>query len=69
MQAVYKDDKFEVIPKPNVSEWEWRIKCLDCPGKLYITGAGETLENFELHLKNRLHRRRVNDRMRNASIA
>lgn len=31
--------------------------------QLYITGGGETLNNYELHLKNRLHRRRVNDRI------
>ncbi|KAJ7794315.1 hypothetical protein B0H14DRAFT_2923586 [Mycena olivaceomarginata] len=57
------EDKFEVLPKATAVGWEWRLKCLDCPGKLYITGGGETLNNYELHLKNRLHRRRVNDRI------
>ncbi|KAJ7209739.1 hypothetical protein GGX14DRAFT_631874, partial [Mycena pura] len=69
MQAEWKNDKFEVICKANASEWEWRIKCVDCPGKVYITGPGETLNNYELHLKNRLHRQRVSDRMRNSSIS
>ncbi|KAJ6495779.1 hypothetical protein C8R47DRAFT_973680 [Mycena vitilis] len=69
MHARYHEDRFEVICKPNVSGWEWRIKCLDCPGKLYITGGGETLNNFELHLKNRLHRKRVTDRVHDPTIA
>ncbi|KAJ7772140.1 hypothetical protein DFH07DRAFT_734187 [Mycena maculata] len=70
MQAEYRNDKFEVILKSNAAQTpEWRLKCLDCPGKVYITGPGETLNNYELHLKNRLHRQRVNDRMVNSSIA
>ncbi|KAF7321532.1 hypothetical protein MKEN_00674100 [Mycena kentingensis (nom. inval.)] len=67
LQSEYKNDKFEVICKANATEWEWRVKCLDCPGKVYITGPGETLTNYELHLKNRQHRTRVTERMRNAS--
>ncbi|KAJ7496936.1 hypothetical protein FB451DRAFT_1019113 [Mycena latifolia] len=68
MQAEWKNDRFDVITKPNAANGpEWRIKCLDCPGKVYITGPGETLSNYELHLKNRLHRQRVNDRMGNSS--
>ncbi|KAJ7350474.1 hypothetical protein DFH08DRAFT_694954 [Mycena albidolilacea] len=63
LQSRYEEDKFEVLPKATAVGWEWRLKCLDCPGKLYITGGGETLNNYELHLKNRLHRRRVNDRI------
>ncbi|KAF7362225.1 hypothetical protein MVEN_00568700 [Mycena venus] len=37
LQARYRDDRFEVLPKATAVEWEWRLKCLDCPGKLYIT--------------------------------
>lgn len=40
-----------------------RIKCLDCPGKLYTPGPGMTTDNFEVHLKNRGHRERVNARV------
>ncbi|KAJ7502953.1 hypothetical protein B0H11DRAFT_1711497 [Mycena galericulata] len=70
MQAEYKNDKFEAILKSTAAQTpEWRLKCLDCPGKVYITGPGETLSNYELHLKNRLHRQRVNDRMVNSSIS
>lgn len=32
-----------------------RIKCLDCPGKLYNAGPDQTVNNFETHLKNRAH--------------
>ncbi|KAF8958931.1 hypothetical protein BDZ97DRAFT_1839880, partial [Flammula alnicola] len=65
MQARYPNDRFEVIlRKVNASSTpEWRIKCLDCPGKLYTPGPGETLSNYDVHLKNRQHRQRVNDRL------
>ncbi|KAF9473240.1 SNF5-domain-containing protein [Pholiota conissans] len=65
MQQRYPNDKFEVIlRKVNASSTpEWRIKCLDCPGKLYTPGPGETLSNYDVHLKNRQHRQRVNDRL------
>ncbi|KAF8208209.1 hypothetical protein K438DRAFT_1961718 [Mycena galopus ATCC 62051] len=69
MQEKWRNDKFEVILRKvnSASTPEWRIKCLDCPGKLYTPGPGETLSNYEVHLKNRLHRQRVNDRMGNSS--
>ncbi|PPQ70557.1 hypothetical protein CVT26_013144 [Gymnopilus dilepis] len=41
----------------------WRIRCADCPGKIYYPGPGETLANFDVHLKNREHRRRVSERV------
>ncbi|KIM36135.1 hypothetical protein M413DRAFT_320258 [Hebeloma cylindrosporum] len=65
MQARYPNDRFEVIlRKVNATSTpEWRIKCLDCPGKLYTPGPGETLSNYDVHLKNRQHRQRVNDRL------
>lgn len=40
-----------------------RIRCHDCPGKLYTPGPGTTVENFEVHLKNRQHRERVDARV------
>ena len=40
-----------------------RIRCLDCPGKLYVTGPGMTAERFEAHLKNRKHREAVDKRL------
>ncbi len=39
-----------------------RIRCLDCPGKLYTPGPAMTVENFEVHLKNRQHKERVEER-------
>ncbi|KAL4072221.1 hypothetical protein J3A83DRAFT_4092750 [Scleroderma citrinum] len=65
LQAKYPDDRFEAIlrkPAPKAAP-EWRIKCLDCPGKLYNPGPGDTLSNYEVHLRNRQHRLRVNNRL------
>ncbi|KAL0578552.1 SWI/SNF chromatin-remodeling complex subunit [Marasmius crinis-equi] len=63
-QSKYPNDKFEIALRKMSpgSEAEWRIKCIDCPGKLYKPGPGETLSNFEVHLKNRQHRQRVDER-------
>lgn len=82
MQTKYPDDKFEVILRKTANSQipEWRVKCLDCPGKvcpsyhtpraeispsvqLYTPGPGETLTNYEVHLKNRQHRQKVNNRV------
>ncbi|KAF9045336.1 hypothetical protein BJ165DRAFT_1404543 [Panaeolus papilionaceus] len=68
----YRDDRLEVVLR-NVqtsTTLEWRLKCLDCPGKLYTPGPGETLSNFEVHLRNRGHRHNVNERVqRLANVA
>ncbi|EEB97402.1 hypothetical protein MPER_03286 [Moniliophthora perniciosa FA553] len=66
-QNKHPEDKFEVVwKKANANaEAGWRIKCIDCPGKLYKIGPGETLSNFDIHLKNRQHRQRVNERLAN----
>ncbi|KAF9078558.1 hypothetical protein BDP27DRAFT_16591 [Rhodocollybia butyracea] len=65
-QGKYPNDKFEVVLR-KVGEGgspEWRIKCVDCPGKLYKPGPEETLSNFEVHLnRNKQHRQRVDDRI------
>ncbi|WVQ95720.1 hypothetical protein IAU59_002819 [Kwoniella sp. CBS 9459] len=60
MRAKYPRDDFVVIQKPRPAEMhdapiEWRAKCMDCPGRIYSLGPGETLLNFEVHLKNRAH--------------
>ncbi|KAG2035586.1 hypothetical protein BDR03DRAFT_867775, partial [Suillus americanus] len=68
LQEQYPDDKFEAIlrrPAPRAIP-EWRMKCLDCPGKLYNSGPGDTLQNYEVHLRNRQHRLRVNARLTQA---
>ncbi|TFY50844.1 hypothetical protein EVG20_g11296, partial [Dentipellis fragilis] len=60
----YPNDRFDFLPRQTPGNaMQWRIKCLDCPGKLYMPGPGETLNNFDVHLRNRLHRSKVNDRL------
>jgi SWI/SNF-related matrix-associated actin-dependent regulator of chromatin subfamily B protein 1 len=36
MQARYPDDKFDIILRRAAAgqPFEWRVKCLDCPGKV-----------------------------------
>ncbi|TIB61421.1 hypothetical protein E3P78_02759 [Wallemia ichthyophaga] len=62
----YPNDRFVIIDKPPQSadgSPEWRIKCLDCPGKMYTPGPGLNVENFEKHLKNRQHKQKVGIRL------
>ena len=40
-----------------------RIKCKDCPGKLYTPGPEMGVNNFEVHLRNKLHREKVDERV------
>lgn len=42
---------------------QWRVKCPDCPGKIYTLGPGETLDNFEAHAKYRTHTANVQARI------
>lgn len=65
MQSKYPASRWAVVPKQVVGEDGeiWRVKCLDCPGKIYKLGPGETLENFELHLKNKAHNANVQARL------
>jgi SWI/SNF-related matrix-associated actin-dependent regulator of chromatin subfamily B protein 1 len=44
-------------------EPQWRVKCPDCPGKIYTLGPGETLDNFEAHAKYRTHTANVQQRI------
>ncbi|CAO1627067.1 unnamed protein product [Sympodiomycopsis kandeliae] len=60
LRGRYAHDRLELKAK---GIGEWRIKCVDCPGKLYNTGPGESLSNFEVHLKNRSHRANVASRL------
>jgi SWI/SNF-related matrix-associated actin-dependent regulator of chromatin subfamily B member 1 len=41
-----------------------RIKCNDCPGKIYTAGPEHSAGNFEVHLRNRVHKDRVEARLR-----
>ncbi|PYH41554.1 SNF5-domain-containing protein [Aspergillus saccharolyticus JOP 1030-1] len=40
-----------------------RIRCHDCPGKLYNPGPGMTVDNFKVHLSNGTHIKNVNERV------
>ncbi len=37
--------------------------------QLYTPGPGETLSNYDVHLKNRQHRQRVNERLSGQTVA
>jgi SWI/SNF-related matrix-associated actin-dependent regulator of chromatin subfamily B protein 1 len=39
-----------------------RIRCIDCPGKLYNAGPDHTVENFRMHVANRQHKANVEKR-------
>lgn len=43
--------------------WQPRIRCDDCPGKLYTAMPEKTVEKFEVHLKNRKHKAMVEERL------
>jgi SWI/SNF-related matrix-associated actin-dependent regulator of chromatin subfamily B protein 1 len=40
-----------------------RIRCIDCPGKLYNAGPDRTVENFRMHVANRQHKANVEKRV------
>lgn len=66
IRAKYPADRFWEIARPaedGSGLLEWRIRCGDCPGKLYKLGPGDSLSNFEIHLKNRSHRAAVAARL------
>jgi SWI/SNF-related matrix-associated actin-dependent regulator of chromatin subfamily B protein 1 len=52
----------EAIPTGTKFYYYPRIKCKDCPGKLYTPGPGTSVDGFEVHLKNRAHRAKVLER-------
>ena len=57
-------------PPPNTKYCYYpRIKCKDCPGKLYTPDVTLGVNNFEVHLKNRHHRSRVEQRTAEAEAA
>lgn len=36
-----------------------RIRCLDCPRKLYTAVKDRVVDDFEVHLKNKMHKEQV----------
>lgn len=60
----------DVPPVENVKYMYYpRIKCKDCPGKLYTPGPEIGVNNFEVHLKNRIHREKVEKRVSGVAAA
>jgi SWI/SNF-related matrix-associated actin-dependent regulator of chromatin subfamily B protein 1 len=63
--AVVRQDRSDGVPPENISYgWVPRIKCNDCPGKQYTAAPDNAADNFEVHLKNRLHQQRVDQRVK-----
>lgn len=52
------------VPVDVKFEWQPRIRCNDCPGKVYTAGPGVTVENFVQHLRIRQHKEKVEGRRR-----
>ncbi|KAF2711687.1 SNF5-domain-containing protein [Pleomassaria siparia CBS 279.74] len=50
------------LPQGYKAQYLPRIRCNDCPGKLYTAGPEHTVANFEVHLKNRQHKTNVEKR-------
>lgn len=69
-RAKYPTDRFHLHlharSPEQLDDDVWRIKCTDCPGKVYKPGPAESLTNFEIHLKNRSHRAAVARRLEEA---
>lgn len=50
------------LPANYKAQYLPRIRCIDCPGKLYNAGPGHSVDNFQMHLNNRQHRQNVEKR-------
>ena len=62
---VLRNDQLVGVPEEDRRfGWVPRIKCNDCPGKQYTAARNNAAENFEIHLKNRQHQQRVDNRVK-----
>ena len=60
----------DVKPPANIKfQYMPRIRCNDCRTKQYTAGPGLTVDNFEIHLRNRQHKERVEARRKASSKA
>ena len=60
-----KADSFSAsgsLPAGHKAQFLPRIRCLDCPGKLYNSGPDHTVGNFQTHLNNKQHKQNVDKR-------
>jgi SWI/SNF-related matrix-associated actin-dependent regulator of chromatin subfamily B protein 1 len=55
------------LPQGYKAQYSPRIRCNDCPGKLYTAGPEHSIANFEVHLKNRQHKTNVEKRIEKMS--
>jgi SWI/SNF-related matrix-associated actin-dependent regulator of chromatin subfamily B protein 1 len=55
--------KADPVPENTKYQYIPRIKCNDCPGKIYNAGPGQTADGFEVHLKNKFHKEKVEQRV------
>lgn len=62
-----KDADGNVLADSIKFAWLPRIKCLDCPGKVYTAQRENTAEAFEVHLKMRRHKENVEARIKKSS--
>lgn len=51
------------LPEGVKHAWLPRIRCLDCPAKLYTPGPDMTAQKFEAHLKFSGHKEKVKARL------
>lgn len=64
MRAVKQDtlSANTTLPEGYKAQYAPRIRCLDCPGKLYTASPEEPMGNFTLHINNRQHKQNVERR-------
>ncbi|PVI04989.1 hypothetical protein DM02DRAFT_134927 [Periconia macrospinosa] len=64
LQTVRRDSlsASDVLPPGYKAQFLSRIRCIDCPGKLYNPGPDHTVGNFQMHLNTRGHRVNVHNR-------
>ena len=56
-------DPGSAAPENHKLQYIPRIKCFDCPGKLYTAEPGCVIEDFRVHLGNRKHKENLERRM------
>lgn len=69
LQSVKQDtlSASATLPSGYKAQYLPRIRCVDCPGKLYNVGPEHTVGNFQMHLNNKLHKENVKKRTKKHS--
>lgn len=50
LSARYPQDRFELIQKKASTDDNWRIKCLDCPGKVSVFGSDLVIKTDAIYV-------------------